>query len=236
MTSKQCVVCECVDDSCAPCKNPDECSNCVTCCCSPEHAEWRQEALRKGVVLEYFAVGWMLVEVIGSIAAGIIASSFALIAFGADSLVEITSAIVVLRHLKLDSGGSRAQGERTAMFASILLFALIPVIGLSSTYSFFVLKIQPDTSILGLAIALGAVVIMPILWMKKKQIGERTGCLPLSIDAMESATCFFMSIVLLAGLGLEFLFHVGWFDYAATLLILGFVAIEAKESLEDSRK
>jgi divalent metal cation (Fe/Co/Zn/Cd) transporter len=53
---------------------------------------------------------------------------------------------------------------------------------------------------------------------------------------MESATCFFMSIALLGGLVLEFLFHVGWFDYAATLLILGFIAFEAKESLEDSKK
>ncbi|MHB8566517.1 MAG: cation transporter [Nitrososphaerales archaeon] len=176
----------------------------------------------------------MSIEVVGSLAAGILASSFALIAFGSDSLIEIMSAIVVLRHLRLDSAGSNAQGERTALFTSLLLIALVPLIGISSTYSYFVLKIHPNASIFGLAIAVGAVVVMPYLWIKKRQIGQQTGCLPLAIDAMESATCFLMSIVLLAGLALELVFHVGWFDYLATLIILGFVAFEAKESFEEA--
>ncbi len=198
--------------------------------------EWRQEKIHQGLVLEYFSVGWMLVEVVGSIVAGVLASSYALIAFGSDSLIEIASAFVVLRHLRLDSGGSKAQGERTALFTSILLIALVPILGFSSTYSFFVLNIHPDASLLGLAIAIGAVIIMPILWIKKRQIGQETACLPLSIDAMESATCFLMSIALLSGLVLEFIFHIGWFDYLATLVILGFVAFEAKESFEEARK
>ena len=187
-------------------------------------------------MLEYLSVGWMLVEVIGSIAAGILASSYALIAFGSDSLIEIASAFVVLKHLRLDSKGSKSQGEKTAMFTSMLLVALVPVIGISSTYSFFILKIQPDASILGLAVAVGAVLIMPLLWIKKRQIGQETGCLPLLIDSMESATCFFMSLTLLGGLALEFVFHVGWFDYLATLVLLVFVAYEAKESIEEARK
>ena len=197
---------------------------------------WRQERIHQGLMLEYFSLAWMLVEVVGSIAAGLFASSYALIAFGIDSLIEIASAFVVLRHLRLDSGGSRAQGQRTALFTSVLLIALVPVIGITSTYSFFVLRIQAEGSVLGLAIAAGAVVIMPILWIKKKQIGHETACLPLSIDAMESATCFFMSLALLAGLVLEFIFHVGWFDYLATLVILGFVALEARESFKEARE
>lgn len=197
---------------------------------------WRQQRIRAGLRLEYFSVGWMLVEVIGSIAAGVLASSFALIAFGSDSFIEIVSALVVLKHLRLDSGGSKAQGRSTALFTSVLLITLVPVIGITSTYSFFVLKIQAESSILGLVIALGAVVIMPILWVKKRQIGQETACLPLSIDAMESATCFFMALALLTGLALEFIFHVGWFDYLATLAILGFVALEAKESFEEARQ
>ena len=118
---------------------------------------------------------------------------------------------------------------------SLLLISIVPVIGISSTYSFFVLKIHPEASIPGLAIALGAVVIMPVLWKEKSKIGVETRCLPLSIDAMESATCFFMSIALVGGLAAEFVFHVGWFDYLATLVILGFVAFEAKESFKEAR-
>jgi divalent metal cation (Fe/Co/Zn/Cd) transporter len=176
----------------------------------------------------------MLVEVIGSTAAGILASSFALLAFGADSVIELASAFVVLGHLRKDSGGSMAQGEKTALFTSLLLISIVPVIGISSTYSLFVLKIHPGPSLLGLAIAVGAVVIMPVLWREKRKIGIETNCLPLTIDAMESATCFLMSIALLGGLVTEFVFHLGWIDYLATLVILGFVAYEAKESFKEA--
>ncbi len=177
----------------------------------------------------------MSIEVIGSLAAGILASSFALIAFGADSLVEIMSAIVVLRHLRLDSAGSRLLGERTALFTSFLLMAIVPLLGVGSTYSFFVLRIQPEASLIGIAIASGAILIMPYLWMKKKRIGQDTGCLPLTIDAIESATCFLMSAALLTGLALEYIFRIGWFDYLATIVILAFVAFEAKESFAEAR-
>ncbi|MGI0092304.1 MAG: cation transporter [Nitrososphaerales archaeon] len=177
----------------------------------------------------------MLVEVGGALTAGLLASSYALIAFGSDSLIELLSAFVVLRHLKLDNSGSKALGEKTALFASFLLIALVPLIGVGSSYSFFELKTMPRASILGLAIAIGAVVVMPILWTKKKQIGRETGCLPLSIDAIESATCFLMSVALLGGLLLELVFHIGWFDYIATLVILAFVAFEARESLQEAR-
>jgi divalent metal cation (Fe/Co/Zn/Cd) transporter len=177
----------------------------------------------------------MIVEIAGALMAGFIASSFVLIAFGGDSLVELASAIVVLRHVTLDDAGSDSQGEKAALFTTILLVTLVPTIGISSTYSFFILKVQPQPSILGLTIAIGATIIMPILWLKKRDIGRRTACVPLTIDAIESATCFFMSLALLGSLLLEFVFHIGWIDYAATLVILGFVAYEAKESFEQAR-
>ncbi len=177
----------------------------------------------------------MFVEVAGAMWAGIASASFALIAFGSDSIIELSSAFVVLRHLRRDTAGSREQGEREALFTSLLLFALVPAIGISSTVAFFVLRIQPDTSLLGVIVAAGAVLIMPYLWREKRKIGQETGCLPLSLDALESATCFSMSVALFAGLILEYLFHVGWFDYLATLVILAFIANEARESLSKAR-
>ena len=233
----RCEICWCSWNSCESCNKPAECSlrNCNSCCCDETHTSWRQARIHRGLVIEYISIGWMIVEVAGAIAAGILARSFALTSFGADSIVELASAFVVLRHLRLDDSGSSAQGEKEALFTSLLLAILVPVIGISSTYAFFVMNLRPESSIVGLGVALGAVIVMPILWTQKKKIGAETGCLPLAIDAMESATCFSMSLALLAGLALEFIFHVGWFDYAATLVILAFVAYEAKESLEEAR-
>jgi divalent metal cation (Fe/Co/Zn/Cd) transporter len=76
---------------------------------------------------------------------------------------------------------------------------------------------------------------MPILWLQKRKIGREANCLPLSIDALQSATCFLMSVALLSGLLMEYLFRLGWADYVATLVILGFVAREAAESYHETR-
>ena len=69
---------------------------------------------------------------------------------------------------------------------------------------------------LGILIAIGAVIIMPYLWWQKKKIGDETNNMPLSIDAVKSITCLFMSVALLAGLLAEYLFGFWWADYVAT--------------------
>jgi divalent metal cation (Fe/Co/Zn/Cd) transporter len=95
--------------------------------------------------------------------------------------------------------------------------------------------LRPEGSPLGVAIAIGAVAIMPYLWLEKRRIGRETKCLPLSIDAVESATCFFMSLALLAGLLAEYLLGLWWADYVATAVILAFVAREGAESYRELR-
>jgi len=174
----------------------------------------------------------MVVEVAGSIGVGILSGSLALLAFGGDSVVELLSAFVVFRHLRDDVTGSAAQGRRTALTTTVLLFALIPIIGIGAVYS-YTLGLRPEGSLLGIAVAAGAVVIMPYLWLEKRKIGKETKCLPLSIDAVESATCFFMSIALLAGLLAEYLLGLWWADYLAGAIILTFVTKEGLESYRE---
>ncbi len=182
--------------------------------------------------MEYFSLGWMAVEVIGSIGVGLFSSSLALIAFGSDSLVELISGFIVLSHLKGDSGGSSERGERAEKLTKLLLVALIPVISLGAAYSYFV-GIRPESSPLGIAVATGAVLIMPILWIQKRKIGRETNCVPLSIDAIESATCFLMALALLGGLLVNYFFKLGWVDYLATAIILAFVGKESVEAFRE---
>ncbi len=77
----------------------------------------------------------MMVEVIGSIAVGLTAGSFALLAFGGDSLIELISGIAVLEFLRKNK--SELESKRTEQITSMLLFALIPVIGFGAVYSYF---------------------------------------------------------------------------------------------------
>ena len=177
----------------------------------------------------------MLVEVFGSIGFGLIAGSFALLAFGGDSLIELISGIAVLTGLRKDSslsGASEEHNRKTEQFTSLLLFALIPVIGLGAVYS-YITGLKPEASPLGIALAIGAVIVMPYLYVQKKRIGRETRSLPLSIDAIESVTCLFMALALLGGLLAEYFLGLWWADYLATAVILAFVAREAVESYHE---
>ncbi len=181
---------------------------------------------------EYLSLGWMAVEVVGSIGIGLLSGSFALLAFGGDSLVEIISGLAVTLHLRRDSSGSSGPGEGTERLTKFLLIALIPTIGGGAAYSYLA-GIKPESSLLGVAVALGAVIIMPVLWIQKRRIGRETNCAPLSTDAVQSATCFLMSIALLGGLLANYLFGISWMDYVATGVILAFVAKESMEAFQE---
>ena len=177
----------------------------------------------------------MLIEVFGSIGFGFIAGSFALLAFGGDSLIELISGIAVLMGLRKDSSlttTSEEHNSKTEQFTSLLLFTLIPVIGIGTVYS-YTTGLKPEASPLGIAIAIGAVIVMPYLYIQKKRIGRETRSLPLSIDAIESVTCLLMAIALLGGLLAEYFLGLWWADYLATAVILAFVAREAVESYHE---
>ena len=190
--------------------------------------------LQRGLLIEYASVAWMMVECVVAIYSGIAAWSLALLAFGGDSLVELLSSFAVVRHLKhsLTSSNVYLESKRTEWTTALLLLSLIPLIGLAAVYS-FLSGIRPESSVLGIMVAIGAIVIMPALWYEKKRIGAASNCLPLTIDATESATCFWMSAALLSGLVINFVWKVPWIDYAATFVILGFVAKEGLESIRE---
>ncbi|HEV2119973.1 MAG TPA: cation transporter [Candidatus Bathyarchaeia archaeon] len=192
--------------------------------------------IRNGIKIEYVSSIWMTIEVLGSVGFGLIAGSFALLAFGGDSLVELISGIAVLTGLRRNSSSSSntdgMRSKKTEQFTSGLLFALIPVIGLGAIYS-YIKGLKPEGSPLGIAIAIGAVVVMPYLYLEKKKIGRETRSLPLSIDAIESVTCLFMAIALLGGLLAEYFLGLWWADYLATGVIIGFVARETVESYHE---
>jgi divalent metal cation (Fe/Co/Zn/Cd) transporter len=195
--------------------------------------------LHRGLLLEYFSVAWMIVEASFSVGAGIFAGSLALVAFGGDSFIELLSAYAVAVFLRrsqamkaIDGHSREMDSMTTEKVSAALLFSLIPIIALGSVYSYLT-GIRAEGSPLGIAVATGAVLVMPYLWIEKARIGREADCLPLRIDASESATCFFMALALLGGLVVEFFLKIAWIDYLATGIILLFVVKEAVESYRE---
>lgn len=196
--------------------------------------------LQRGLFVEYASLAWMTVECVVAIYSGMAAWSLALLAFGGDSLVELMSSFAVVEHLRTSLRGrssstAHVETKRVEWVTTLLLLSLIPVIGLAAVYS-FLSGIKPESSLLGIAVAIAAVVIMPVLWFEKKRIGIAADCLPLTIDAVESATCFWMSTALLSGLAINYVWRISWIDYLATFVILVFVAREAGESISEVRE
>src|SRR2546425_5043091 len=233
-SSSLCQTCGCTEKSCENCQTVTNCSNCASCCCSTTHQSWRHGRIGNGIRIEYLSSAWMTIEVRGSLGVGFFAGSFALLAFGGDSLIELISGLAVLSGLRRDSSrvGSVIDSKRTEQFTSLLLFALIPVIGLGAVYSYLT-GLKPEGSPLGIVIAIGAVIAMPYLYVQKKRIGRETRSLALSMDAIESVTCLFMATALLGGLLAEYFLGFWWADYLATGVILWFVAREAVGSYRE---
>jgi divalent metal cation (Fe/Co/Zn/Cd) transporter len=231
-SSLSCQSCGCGANSCETCRTPADCSNCASCCCNDIHQSWRKTRTGAGIRIEYFSTAWMTIEVIGSVWSGLISGSFALLAFGGDSLVELLSGLTVLSFLRRPLAAPSSDRGRTERLTNALLFSLIPVIALIALFS-YVTGLRPEASPLGIAIAVGAVVIMPYLWLGKRRIGRETRSSIISMDAVASLTCIFMSVALLVGLLVEYFLELWWVDYLATAIILAFVSREAVGSFRE---
>ena len=125
----------------------------------------------RGINVEYFSSAWMTIEVIGSVWSGLVAGSFALLAFGGDSLVELLSGFTVLTFLRKSPSRSKTDARRlTERITNGLLFSLLPGIRLGALYSYLD-GLRPEASPLGIAIAVGALLMMPYPWLEKSKIG-----------------------------------------------------------------
>ena len=176
--------------------------------------------------LQLITIAWMVIELAVSLYAGIRASSIALTAFGADSAIEIISAVVVLRRFAVGPATER----RAARISGVLLYILATYILLTSGLSILSKRLRPEPTALGIALLTAAAIMMPLLGKAKKHLARQTGSRALDADAAQSNICAYMSWIALGGLAVNFFFHLPWADSVAALLLLPIVLREAREA------
>jgi|ERR1700682_46904 len=192
-------------------------------------------ALRTGVGLEVFTVLWMAVEAAVAIGAGIAALSVLLTGFGFDSVIELLSGVTLL--WRLSSTSPHIEGvERRATRISAALLVLLCVYLLFFSVAGLVLKVRPEGSVLGVAVAAVAVMVMPILAWRKQLANATIGSAALRADIAENITCAYMAAATLVGAGLNLLFGLWWAEYVAALALLVFVGMETREAIESARE
>jgi len=187
------------------------------------------QALRRVYRIQALTIAWMSVEAGVSLAAAWRAHSPALVAFGGDSAIELLSAAVVLWRFRAPV--AHAHAERNASrIAGGLLFALAAFVAAVSWASLRGHH-APQPTYLGIAILIGAAIVMPWLAAEKRKLSAATRSAALRADAAQSGLCAYLSLVALAGLVVNAIWHVAWADPVAALVITPLILWEGKEAM-----
>lgn len=194
---------------------------------------------RRALRLEWFTIGWNVVEAAVAVAAGLVAGSVALVGFGADSGIEVLSATFLVWRLRVARPGDderlhRAAERRALYGVATTFFLLAAYIGIEAVGG-LISGERPDAAPAGIALASLSLLIMPTLAYWKQRTGRQMGSRALQADAIETWVCSYLSLALLAGLGLNAAVGWWWADAAGALAMLPVIVWQGLETLEDAR-
>jgi len=205
---------------------------------SAELAPSLRRPLRTARFAQSLTVGWMLIEGVIAVGAGIAAHSVALTAFGFDSFIELFSSAVVLRRVlqrtEDEERGSLTRGERTASrLVGSALYVLIAYIVVAAAAG-LLLRLRPEASPVGLGLTIVSIPIMALLWRWRLSLADRLGSPALRGDAACSVVCLYMAFATLAGLALNAALGWWWADPIAGLALIWWIRGEANEALHSA--
>jgi len=201
----------------------------------PEFLRGRSGArlVSRALWLETLTVAWMVIEAAVSIGSGILAGSLSLIAFGADSVIELASAVVLMWRLRLElrQGGEFPETveERVRKIAGALVFALSAYVLASAVYVLWRQEGQ-EFSTPGLIVTASAIPAMYLLARAKINVVDLIDSRALRADAAESIACAYLAAVVLVGLIAQWLLGAWWIDSITSLVIVVFLVKEGREA------
>lgn len=181
---------------------------------------------RRAGLLAWATIGWNVVEAFVAIGSGLVAGSIALVGFGVDSSIEVFAATVVLWRLR---GVDEARERRALRLIGVSFFALAAFVTVEAVRELFS-GAEPETSVVGIGLAVASLVVMPLLAMAKRRTGVALGSQTVVADARETTLCAYLSAVLLVGLLLNATVGWGWADPLAAIAIAFLAAREGREA------
>jgi divalent metal cation (Fe/Co/Zn/Cd) transporter len=171
-------------------------------------------------------ITYNVVEAVVALAEGTRVSSSALIGFGLDSVVEISSAAAVAWQFSARDPETR---EKAALrFIALSFFALAAYVAVDAVRSLLGLG-EPRPSLIGIALAAASLVVMPVLSLTQRRTGRELGSRSAVADSKQTLLCTYLSAILLVGLMLNSL--LGW-SWADPIAALGIAAIAVREGIE----
>jgi divalent metal cation (Fe/Co/Zn/Cd) transporter len=191
----------------------------------------RAASVRRGRMLEYLTIGWNSLEGLIAIASGLFAGSIALVGFGVDSVIEVTSGAALLWRLHLDSPERRERAEQVALkLVGVSFLALAAYVAFDAVKSLYYRE-APEASYVGIALAALSLAVMPLLARAKRRVAAEISSRALQADSRQTDICTYLSAILLGGLIMNALFGWWWADPVAALVMAPIVVKEGVEAL-----
>jgi divalent metal cation (Fe/Co/Zn/Cd) transporter len=188
----------------------------------------RRAALARRVRLLVAAtITYNVIEAAVALTAGTVASSTALIGFGLDSVIEVSSAAAVAWQF---SGPDHERRERTALrIIAVSFFALAAYVTVESVRALLGAD-HARHSTVGLILAAVSLAVMPVLSAGQRRAGRELGSASAVADSKQTLLCTYLSAVVLVGLAVNTLFGWWWADPAAALVIAAVAVKEGRDA------
>jgi divalent metal cation (Fe/Co/Zn/Cd) transporter len=179
--------------------------------------------------LSILTIGWMTVEAAVALIAAAGAGSVALLGFGLDSLIELCSAATILwlytrPHGQSEPAERRAQQIIAGCFLLLALYITIDAISTLASAS------HPDPSWPGVAVAVGALVAMPLLARAKNTVAIQLGSAATAGDAAQSQLCAISAAAVLITLLMNQALGAWWLDPITAIAIAVLALHEGRQA------
>lgn len=192
----------------------------------------REALVRRGIRLSYATIGYNVLEAIGSLIAGFLAGSVALVGFGIDSVIEVTASIAAQWRLRSDWDHERRDHAelltRRIVGWCFVALALYVLVDAATT---LVKREAPEASAFGVLVLLLSVIVMPVLARKKKRVARELRSGALEAEATQTSLCAYLSVIGLAGVALNAALAWWWADPLAALIMVPIIAAEGIEGI-----
>ena len=192
----------------------------------------RAELIKRGRYLEYFTIGYNSLEGLIAVGAGVLASSIALVGFGFDSLIEVTSGAVLLWRLYADVDEARRERVEAISLRLVGICFIVLALYVTQDSIWSLLKREaPDESLTGIILAAVSLIVMPLLVRAKRKVARSINSGALMADSKQTELCTYLSAILLGGLLLNAFLGWWWADPVAALIMVPIIAKEGIEAL-----
>ena len=179
--------------------------------------------------LSWASLGYMALEGLIAVVAGIVAGSIALIGFGLDSVIEGFASVIIVWRFTGSRTLSHQAEDRAQKLVAVQFFILAPYVTFESVRA-LIEGSRPDESVVGIALAASSLIVMPLLGRAKQRIGSRIGSSATASEGKQNLLCAYLAAALLIGLLGNALVGAWWLDPIVALFIAYVAVQEGREA------